>query len=110
MRTRVRRLADKRAAPGGERGVENKLGAPGIAVTVLKDSPADGSALLLTPSSAVVDSPGTPTRRCPTSRWRMQPVSLARYVNHAFGVGPAVPASVKDMKDFSHGPRPIRQG
>jgi tripartite-type tricarboxylate transporter receptor subunit TctC len=30
----------------------------------------------------------------------VQPVSLACYFNHAFGVGPAVPASVKTVKDF----------
>ena len=30
----------------------------------------------------------------------VQPVSLACYFNHAFGVGPAVPATVKTMKDF----------
>jgi tripartite-type tricarboxylate transporter receptor subunit TctC len=30
----------------------------------------------------------------------VQPVSLACYFNHAFGVGPAVPASVKTIKDF----------
>jgi tripartite-type tricarboxylate transporter receptor subunit TctC len=30
----------------------------------------------------------------------VQPVSLACYFNHAFGVGPAVPESVKNIKDF----------
>ena len=30
----------------------------------------------------------------------VQPVSLACYFNHAFGVGPAVPDSVKTIKDF----------
>lgn len=100
--TMSRRIADKlRGNYAASVVVENKPGAAGqIAVTVLKDSPADGSVLLLTPSSMLSIYPYVYKTLPYKPLEDVQPVSLACYVNHAFGVGPAVPSNVKTMKDF----------
>jgi tripartite-type tricarboxylate transporter receptor subunit TctC len=97
-----RRIADKlRGNYATNVVVENKPGAGGqIAVTTLRDSPADGSTLLLTPSSMLSIYPYVYKSLPYKPLEDVQPVSLACYFNHAFGVGPAVPASVKTIKDF----------
>jgi tripartite-type tricarboxylate transporter receptor subunit TctC len=80
--------------------VENKPGAGGqLGVIALKDAPADGSTLLLTPSSMLTIYPTT----YPKLQYRVEdvaPVSLAMYSHHVFSVGPAVPESVKTVKEF----------
>ncbi|MDB5942450.1 MAG: hypothetical protein JWQ13_2016 [Ramlibacter sp.] len=97
-----RRIADKlRGNYATNVVVENKPGAGGqIAVTALRDSPADGSTLLLTPSSMLSIYPYVYKSLPYKPLEDVQPVSLACYFNHALGVGPAVPASVKTIKDF----------
>ncbi|MRD49135.1 Bug family tripartite tricarboxylate transporter substrate binding protein [Caenimonas koreensis] len=97
-----RRLADKlRGNYASNVLVENKPGAGGqIAITQLKDSPADGSTLLLTPSSMLSIYPYVYKTLPYKPLEDVQPASLACYFNHAFGVGPAVPESVKTVKDF----------
>lgn len=97
-----RRVADKlRGNYAGNVVVENKPGAGGqIAVTQLKDSPADGSVMLLTPSSMLSIYPYVYKSLPYKPLEDVKPVSLACYFNHALGVGPAVPASVKTVKDF----------
>jgi tripartite-type tricarboxylate transporter receptor subunit TctC len=97
-----RRLADKlRGNYASNVLVENKPGAGGqIAISTLKDSPADGSTLLLTPSSMLSIYPYVYKSLPYKPLEDVQPVSLACYFNHAFGVGPAVPQSVKTIKDF----------
>lgn len=96
-----RRVADKlRGQYAGNVVVENKPGAGGqIAVTTLKDSPADGSVMLLTPASMLTIYPFT-YPRLPYRLEDVAPVSVACFFSHGFGVGPAVPASVKNVKDF----------
>ncbi|MEP6791563.1 MAG: Bug family tripartite tricarboxylate transporter substrate binding protein [Ramlibacter sp.] len=97
-----RRIADKlRGNYAANVIVDNKPGAGGqIALTLLKDSPADGTTLLLTPSSMLSIYPYVYKTLPYKPLEDVQPVSLACYFNHAFGVGPAVPDSVKTMKDF----------
>jgi tripartite-type tricarboxylate transporter receptor subunit TctC len=97
----ARRIADKlRGQYASIVTVENKPGAGGqIAVTTLKESPADGSALLLTPSSMLSIYPFT-YPKLPYKLDDVAPVSVACFCSHGFGVGPAVPASVKTIKDF----------
>jgi len=97
-----RRLADKlRGNYAGNVLVENKPGAGGqIAISLLKDSPADGSTMLLTPSSMLSIYPFVYKSLPYKPLEDVQPVSLACYFNHAFGMGPAVPESVKTIKDF----------
>jgi len=97
-----RRIADKlRGGYATNVVVENKPGAGGqIAVSTLKDSNPDGSTMLLTPSSMLSIYPFTYPKLPYKPLEDLQPVSLACTFNHGFGVGPAVPASVKDFKDF----------
>lgn len=96
-----RRLADKlRGGYANNVVVENKPGAGGqIAVTTLRDAPADGSVMLLTPSSILSIYPFT-YPKLPYKLDDVAPVSVACFLSHGFGVGPAVPESVKTLKDF----------
>jgi len=97
-----RRIADKlRGNYATSVVVENKPGAGGqIGVSTLRDSPADGSAMLLTPSSMLSLYPYVYKSLPYKPLEDTTPASLACYFNHALGVGPAVPASVKTVKDF----------
>jgi len=96
-----RRVADKlRGSYASNVIVENKPGAGGqIAISALKTAPADGSTLLLTPSSMLSVYPFT-YAKLPYTLDDLAPVSVACFFSHGFGVGPAVPASVKTIKDF----------
>lgn len=97
-----RRIADKlRGNYATNVVVDNKPGAGGqIGVTALRDSAPDGSAMLLTPSSMLSIYPYVYKSLPYKPLEDVQPVSLASYFNHAFGVGPAVPATVKTFKEF----------
>lgn len=97
----ARRIADKlRGAYATNVVVDNKPGAGGqIAVTTLRDSPADGSVMLLTPSSILSIYPFT-YPKLPYKIDDVAPVSVACFFSHGFGVGPAVPESVKNVQDF----------
>lgn len=97
----ARKVADKLRGPYARAViVENRPGAGGqLGVTALKDSPADGTVMLLTPSSMLTIFPFTYSKL----QYRVDdvtPVSLAMYTHHVFSVGPAVPESVKNLKDF----------
>ncbi|MBI2772435.1 MAG: twin-arginine translocation pathway signal protein [Burkholderiales bacterium] len=98
----ARRLADKlRGGYAGTVLVENKPGASGqIAITQLKDSPADGSMLLMTHSSALAMYPFTFKKLPYRPMEDLLPVSLVCHTNHALCLGPVVPASVRNVKDF----------
>jgi tripartite-type tricarboxylate transporter receptor subunit TctC len=80
--------------------VENKPGAAGqIGVIALKDSPPNGSAMLLTPSSMLSIYPYT----YPKLQYRLEdvtPVSVAAYINHGLAIGPAVPDGVRTLSEF----------
>jgi tripartite-type tricarboxylate transporter receptor subunit TctC len=80
--------------------IENKPGAAGqIGVITLRDSNPDGSAMLLTPSSMLSIYPYT----YPKLQYKLgdvAPVSVGAYINHGLAIGPAVPDSVKSLKDF----------
>lgn len=97
----ARRVADKlRGNYAASVVVENKPGAAGqIAIILLKDANPDGSVMLLTPSSMLSIYPFT----YPKLQYKLQdvaPVSVGAYINHGLAVGPAVPESVKTLKDF----------
>lgn len=97
-----RRVADKlRGNYANNVVVENKSGAGGqIAVTTLKDSPPDGSTLLLTPASMLTIYPNT-YRKLPYKPFEdVTPVTTACYLSFGLAVGPAVPESVKNVKDL----------
>jgi tripartite-type tricarboxylate transporter receptor subunit TctC len=96
-----RKVAEKLRGPFARNViVDNRPGAGGqLGVTVLRDGPADGSAMLLTPSSMLTIYPFTYPKLVYKAE-DVQPVSLAMYTQHVFSVGPAVPDSVKDLKGF----------
>ena len=98
----ARRVAERlRGGYAGAVVVENKPGASGqIAISLVKDSPADGSVLLLTHSSALAMYPYTFARLPYKPLEDLQPVSLVCHTNHALAIGPAVPDSVKTVRDF----------
>ena len=81
--------------------VENKPGAGGrIALETLKSSPADGSALALTPWSALSIYPHIYSKLSYDPARDFVPVSIAAVMHHGLAVGPLVPASVKNVKDY----------
>ena len=97
-----RRVAEKLQSGGYAKTalVDNKPGAGGrLAVEELKRSPADGSVLLLTPAAMITLYPHLYTKLA----YRVEDVTAvctACQVGFGFGVGPAVPESVKNLKDF----------
>ena len=97
----ARKVADKlRGGYARSVIVDNRPGAGGqLGVIALKDAPPDGSALLLTPSSMLTIYPNT-YRALQYKLEDVAPVSLAMYTHHVLSVGPAVPDSVKNLKDF----------
>jgi len=97
----ARKVADKlRGAYARSVIVENRPGAGGqIAVIALKDSAPDGATILLTPSSMLTIYPYT-YRKLQYKVEDVAPVSLAMYTHHVLSVGPAVPDSVKTIRDF----------
>lgn len=96
-----RRIADRlRGVLAKAVVVENKPGAGGrIAVEELKRSANDGSTLLLTPAAMITLYPHIYSKN-PYGAEEFTPVSTACNVSFAFGVGPAVPESVRSVKDF----------
>lgn len=97
----ARRVADKlRGSYSKSAIVENKPGAAGqIGVITLKESSPDGSVMLVTPSSMLSIYPYT----YPKLQYKLEdvaPVSVAAYINHGLAIGPAVPESVKTLKEF----------
>ena len=96
-----RRVADK-LRPGYAKValVENKPGGGGrLAVDELRRANPDGSSLLLTPAGMVTLYPHI-YRSLSYGIDDVTPVSTACMVSFGFGVGPQVPESVKNIKDF----------
>ena len=96
-----RRVADKlRGTFAKVALVENKPGAAGrIAVEELKRAAPDGTSLLLTPASMITLYPHI-FRSLSYAMSDVTPVCTAGTVGFGFGVGPGVPESVKNLRDF----------
>jgi tripartite-type tricarboxylate transporter receptor subunit TctC len=96
-----RKIADKlRGQLANNVLVENRPGAGGqIAMINLKDSPADGNTILITPSAVLSIYPFT-YPKLPYKITDALPISSATFTDLAFTVGPKVPESVKSLKDF----------
>lgn len=95
----ARRMAEKlRGVYATNVVVDNKPGAGGqIGVTTLIGAPADGTAMLFTPGSMITIYPHT----YPKLQYKpsdVLPISTGLYTAFGLGVGPAVPASVTDLK------------
>ncbi len=97
-----RRVADKlRDTYGRNSIVDNRTGAGGqIAVGYMKQVPADGSTLLVTPAGQLIVFPHIYSKLPYEPFADVTPVSLASVFDHALAVGPAVPASVKTVPEF----------
>ena len=81
--------------------VENKTGAAGrIAVEAVKNATPDGSTLLLTPYSMMSIYPHIYSKLSYDPFKDFVPVCMAAMLSHGLAVGPMVPASVKNVKDF----------
>jgi tripartite-type tricarboxylate transporter receptor subunit TctC len=97
----ARRVGDKlRGTYANTVIVDNKPGAGGqVGVMTLKAAPADGAHILYTPASMMTIFPHSFTK-LPYTPSDVVPVGLGHATDHAFVVGPAVPDSVKNLKDF----------
>jgi tripartite-type tricarboxylate transporter receptor subunit TctC len=81
--------------------VENKPGAGGrIALDSLKSAPADGSALAMSPFSALSLYPHIYSKLAYDPFKDFVPVGTASMIHHGLAVGPIVPASVKTVKEY----------
>jgi tripartite-type tricarboxylate transporter receptor subunit TctC len=97
-----RRVAE-RIAPAYAKAafVENKTGAGGqIAVQFVKNAAPDGATILQTPMSMLGIYPHIYKKLPYDPVADLAPVSLGCTFDFGFAVGPAVPASVKDLPEF----------
>lgn len=97
----ARRVGDRmRGKYAASLVVDNKPGAGGqIGILNLRDSPADGTSLLITPSSMLSIYPYT----YPKLRYTLDdvaPVSLGATFDHGLAVGPGVPERVRTLADL----------
>jgi tripartite-type tricarboxylate transporter receptor subunit TctC len=97
----ARRIAEKmRGTYANNVIVDNKPGAGGqIGVTTLKSAAADGAHILYSPASMLTIYPHSYTRLS-YAQSDVTPIGIGHSTDHAFVVGPAVPDSVKNIKDF----------
>ncbi|WP_394790911.1 Bug family tripartite tricarboxylate transporter substrate binding protein [Rhodoferax sp.] len=99
----ARRVGEKLAGTGYSKNaavVDNKPGAGGrIALEALKNSPADGTVLALAPVSAMSVYPYIYSKLAYDPK-DFAPVSIGAIMHHGLAVGPAVPPTVKTLKDF----------
>ena len=102
--TTSRRVGDKLAGSTYSRNaamVENKTGAGGrIAIEAVKNANPDGSTLLLSAYSMLLIYPHIYKTLSYDTFKDFAPVSIASVLSHGLAVGPMVPASVKNVKDF----------
>src|SRR5690606_7263622 len=100
--TMCRRLAEAlRGRYARNAYVENKTGAGGqIAVNAMRTMPADGSAVLQTPSTMLSIYPHT-YKNLPYKPFEdLVPVSLGCTFVFGYAVGPLVPASIKTVQQY----------
>jgi len=80
---------------------DNRTGAGGqIAITYVKGRPADGTSVLMTPTSMLTIYPHIYKRLAYDPAVDITPVSLGCVFNYGFAVGPTVPASVRTAPEF----------
>ncbi len=98
----ARRVGDKlRGSFANAVIVDNKPGGGGqVGVVTLKGAPADGSTILYTPASMFTIFPHS-FPRLNYAASDVVPIGLGHATDHAFAVGPAVPESVRNIKDFA---------
>lgn len=97
-----RRVASKIAPDYANTAVvENRTGAGGqIAVQFVKSAPADGATILQTPTSILTIYPHIYKKLPYEPLVDLTPVTIGCIFDFGFAVGPAVPASVKNVPEF----------
>ncbi len=97
----ARRVGDKlRGAYATNVLVDNKPGAGGqVGVMTLKSAAADGAHILYSPASMLTIYPHSYSKLQYTQA-DVAPIGMGHSTDHALVVGPAVPESVKNVKDF----------
>lgn len=100
----ARRVAEKFAGSSYTRNpgvIDSRPGAGGqIAMNLLKSAPADGSVLAMTPFSAISLYPHIFRNLQYKPFEDFTPVGTSSMIHHGFAVGPMVPESVKNVRDF----------
>lgn len=100
----ARRIAERFAGSPYSRNagiIDSRPGAGGqIALNVLKTSPADGSVLAHTPFSAISLYPHIFRNLQYKPFEDFAPVGTSAMIHHGFAVGPMVPESVRNVRDF----------
>lgn len=97
----ARRVGDKlRGTHAANVIVDNKPGAGGqVGITTLKAAPPDGAHILYSPASMLTIYPHS-YARLGYAVSDIAPIGIGHSTDHALVVGPAVPESVKNLKDF----------
>ena len=97
----ARRIAEKlRGVYANNVVVDNKPGAGGqVGVLTLKSAPADGAHILYTPASMITIYPHSYSK-LQYAQSDVAPITVGHATDHAFVVGPMVPDTVKNIKDF----------
>lgn len=97
----ARRVGDKlRGTYATNVVIDNKPGAGGqLGVMTLKGAAADGAHILYTPASMLTIFPHSYSKLS-YAQSDVAPIGLGHSSDHALAVGPAVPDSVKNVKDF----------
>ena len=100
--TICRRLAQKLSPEFAKAAVvENRTGAGGqIAIGYIKGRPADGSAILQTPTSMLTIYPHIYKKLAYDPQVDLVPVSLGCAFDFGLAVGPAVPLNIKTVPEF----------
>ena len=100
----ARRVAEKFGGTAYSKNagvIDSRPGAGGqIALNLLKSAPADGSVLAMTPFSPISLYPHIFKNLQYKPFEDFTPVGTSSMIHHGFAVGPMVPASVKNVKDF----------
>ena len=82
--------------------VDNRPGAAGrIAVDIARQSPTDGTTLLLNPAGVLTINPHTYKKSSYDPFKDFTAISLVALIDFGFAVGPAVPADVQNIADFA---------
>lgn len=97
----ARLVATKLSTPDAPHAVDNRAGAGGrIAVDNIRQSPGDGSAMLVSPDAMMTIYPHVYRKLTYRPLVDLRPVTTLATVPLGFAVGPMVPQEVRTLADF----------